>query len=363
MSGQKVQYRFIVADTGCGMSEEMLGRLFQPFEQESASTARKHGGSGLGLSIAKRLVEKMNGSIQVESVQEQGTTFTVDIPFGICEQSKYTSENDFADIKVLIVDDDEDACAYCGEILDRIGVKHDKADEGEQALEMLGEAEEQDEAYQMCLIDWKMPEMDGIELTKNIREIFGQDAVIIILTAYDLNEVEEKGIQAGADYFIAKPIFQSTIFNALMRIKSGKLVPDITKREGDHHYKGKKVLIAEDVALNMEVVVSLLKMVDIEVVCAEDGKQAVDLFRNNPVGSFDCIFMDINMPVMDGYEATKIIRNSEKKDAKTIPIYAMTANAFASDVTEALNAGMNGHIAKPIETAVLYKTLDTVFKM
>ncbi len=363
ISGNKVQFRFVVADTGCGMSEEMLSRLFKPFEQESASTARKHGGSGLGMSITKKLIEKMGGMISVESKQNVGTTFTADIPFGACEQNIVMTHDEFKDIKVLVVDDDEDACAYCSDILDRIGVRHDIAKTGENALEMLGEAEDNNDPYKLCLIDWKMPEMDGLELTQNIRQIFGHDAIIVILTAYDLNEIEEKGIEAGVDYFMSKPIFQSTIFNALMRIKNGKgMTITTTDASAEYKYTGKKVLIAEDVALNMEVVVSLLKMVDLEVVCAEDGKQAVDLFERNPAGTFDCILMDVNMPVMDGYEATQVIRNSDKKDAKTIPIYAMTANAFSSDVADALNAGMNGHIAKPIETAVLYKTLDTIFK-
>jgi CheY-like chemotaxis protein len=262
---------------------------------------------------------------------------------------------------VLVVDDDEDARVYSGEILDRIGVSHEETSSGENALEMLGEAEDQNKPYKLCLIDWKMPEMDGLELTKNIREIFGEDSIIVILTAYDINEIEEQGVAAGANYFIAKPLFQSTIFNALMRIKSGKMTSLQVEGQTDHKYSGKKVLIAEDVALNMEVIVSLLKMADLDVVCAEDGKQAVDLFEKNPAGTFDCILMDINMPVMDGYEATGKIRNSGKTDAKTIPIYAMTANAFSSDVADALDAGMNGHIAKPIETAVLYKTLDKIF--
>lgn len=262
----------------------------------------------------------------------------------------------------MIVDDDRDACSYCGEVLDRIGAVHETAYSGEEALEMLGDAEDKGNAYQLCLIDWKMPKMDGLELTKNIREIFGHDTIIVILTAYDLNEIEDVGIQAGADYFMSKPLFQSTIFNALMKIKNGESASLSKTSEGEHKYPGRKVLIAEDVALNMEVIVSLLKMSDISVVCAEDGKQAVDLFVKNPAETFDCILMDINMPVMDGYEATKAIRASLKPDAKTVPIYAMTANAFSSDVAETLNAGMNGHIAKPIEIAVLYKTFDSIFE-
>ncbi|MDD3368497.1 MAG: response regulator [Lachnospiraceae bacterium] len=351
----------VVSDTGCGMSEEMLGRLFKPFEQESAGTARKHGGSGLGMSIAKQLTEKMGGSIQVDSKQNEGTTFTVDIPFEACKQNVSETQSSFADITVLVVDDDRDACEYCGELLDRIGVAHDTANSGEEALEMIGEAEDKGIAYKLCMIDWKMPDMNGIELTRQIRKIFGEDEIIIIVSAYDLNEIEEKRIRAGANYFMPKPLFQSTIYNALMRITSGTGMVYTGTKHVDYDFKGKKILIAEDVALNLEVAVSLLKMVGIDVVCAEDGKQAVEVFTSNPAGTYDCILMDINMPVMDGYEATRQIRTSGKEDAKTIPIYAMTANAFSSDVTDALNAGMNGHIAKPIETDVLYKTLEVAF--
>ena len=361
MSHNKVHMRFQVTDTGCGMSEEMLGRLFQPFEQESAKTARKHGGSGLGLSIAKQLTEKMGGSIQAESTLDVGTTFTVDIPFESCEQTVDFKKGMFAEIPVLIVDDDENECEYCGQLLDRIGVVHDKANSGEEALEMIGEAEDAGKPYKMCMVDWKMPGMNGIELTKKIREVFGNEEIIIIVSAYDLNEVEEKGSRVGANYFMPKPLFQSTIYNALIRITSGAGAVIESTEQKDYDFAGKKVLIAEDVALNLEVAVSLLKMVGLEVVCAEDGKQAYDTFVNNPKGTFDCILMDVNMPVMDGYESTKKIRSSEKEDAQTIPIYAMTANAFSSDITEALDAGMSGHIAKPIETDVLYKTLKQTF--
>lgn len=363
ISMNKVHMRFVVSDTGCGMSEEMLGRLFKPFEQESAGTARKHGGSGLGMSIAKQLTEKMGGSIQVESKQNVGTTFTVDIPFDACKQNIDVQTGAFQDIRVLVVDDDADACEYCGQLLDRLGVSHEEVHSGEEALEAIGEAEDKNQYYQMVMVDWKMPNMNGIELTKKIREIFGDDQIIIIVSAYDLNEVEEKGLKAGANYFMPKPLFQSTLYNALVRITSGAGAVYTSTENSSYDFHNKKVLIAEDVALNLEVAVSLLKMVGIDVVCAEDGKQAVNVFTSNPVNTFDCILMDINMPVMDGYEATKQIRSCGKEDAKTIPIYAMTANAFSSDVTDALNAGMNGHIAKPIETDVLYKTLDMAFQM
>lgn len=362
-SQNTVQIQFEVADTGCGMSKDMQKRLFKPFEQESASTARKHGGSGLGLSITKNLVEMMNGSIQVKSELNKGSVFTVDLPFATCEQAFTIDTEKFKSIKVLVVDDDVDSLKYCKMIFDRFGVDFTSATSGERALEVIGEAEDQKRPFKLCIIDWKMPNMDGISLSKKIRKIFGVAPVIIIVSAYDLNEVEPQGKEAGINYFITKPLFQSTIYNVLMEIIGTPAKVIKTQSESDKYdFKGKRVLIAEDVALNMEVAIKLLQMAGVEPVCAEDGQQAVDIYSKSAEKPFDCILLDINMPVMDGYEAAKIIRSSALPDAKTIPIYAMTANVFSTDITDALNAGMNGHIAKPIETAVLYKTLNEAFK-
>ncbi len=359
----KVHIRFSVADTGCGMSEEMQNRLFKPFEQESATTARKHGGSGLGLSIAKNLVEMMGGNIGVKSKKDEGTVFTVDLPFGFPSDRSTTAPSDFKDIRTIVIDDDKESCDYTTILLDRLGVRNNAVTSGEKALELLGEAEDEGDSYKLCIVDWKMPDMDGIEVTENIRNIFGRDTIVIIMSAYDVNEVEADGIKAGADYFIPKPLFQSSVFNILMRITHGDYVriEESPQAASDYDFKGHRVLVAEDVALNMEIAVKLLNLVGVEAECAEDGAIAVKLFEKHGPGYYDAILMDINMPVMDGYEATHAIRSSLQSDAKTIPIYAMTANAFLDDVTAAMNAGMNGHIAKPIETEILYKTLDGVF--
>lgn len=364
-SKDMVHMRFVISDTGCGMTEELQNRLFKPFEQESATTARKHGGSGLGLSITKNLVELMNGYIKVESEKDVGSTFTVDIPFGKVEHDiKEETIRHFKNVRALIVDDDADAGEYTGSILERLGIDYKYVSSGEAALEELGEAEDEGEIYNMCFVDWKMPDMDGVEVTEQIREIFGNDTMVIIVSAYDLNEIEADGKRAGADYFIPKPLFQSTIFNILMKITDGEYVKanSLEDNHKQYDFSGKKVLVAEDVTLNMEVAVRLLAMVGVEAVCAEDGIQAVDLFEKSKEGEYDAILLDINMPNKDGYEAAMDIRSGSHPDGKQIPIYAMTANAFTEDVAAALNAGMNGHIAKPIETEVLYKTLETSFK-
>ena len=216
----------------------------------------------------------------------------------------------------------------------------------------------------LCLVDWKMPDMDGVEITQKIREIFGNDTIVITISAYDLSEAESSVKAAGANYFIAKPLFQSTLFNALMSVSGNNFSRFKAEKDNKNYdFHGKKVLVAEDVALNLEVATKLLQMVGVEVISAEDGKQALQTYMEFAPGTFDCILMDINMPVMDGYEATKLIRDSGRSDSKTIPIYAMTANAFSEDVSSALNSGMNGHIAKPIELKVLYSTLETAFGM
>lgn len=356
--------RFIVSDTGCGMSEDLKERLFNPFEQEDATTARKHGGSGLGLAITRNLVEMMNGMISVESEKGKGTAFTVDIPFGMVKTQMPMQENAFSDIRTLIVDDDDDACQYAGLILDRLGVPHEYVTSGEAALEAMGEAEDQENPFHLCLVDWKMPQMDGVEVTRKIREIFGKDTIVIIASAYDQEEVEMDGYDAGADYFIPKPMFQSSVYNILMKISkhSERLIPEVDNQMNDQTFSGKKALIAEDVSLNMEVAVELLKMVGVSCVCAEDGAIAVDIFKRSKEHEFDVIFLDINMPNMDGYEAARQLRALDREDIKNMPIYAMTANAFSEDIAASLEAGMNGHISKPIEPKVLYKTLETAFE-
>lgn len=360
-SNGKVYMRFTVKDTGCGMSEDMMERLFRPFEQQDASTARRHGGSGLGLSITRSLVEMMKGSIRAESTLNEGTTFIVDIPFAACEQS-ISHKTGFEELRALVVDDDEEACRYFVSLLERLGVRHAYVTDGETALEELGEAEDEGDPYRLCIVDWKMPVMNGVELTKQIRSIFGEDSIVIITSAYDLNDVKVEGKDSGADYFLAKPVFQSSLFNLLNRIV-GKTAEGVDgPAEQTFDFSGRRILIAEDVELNMEVAVKMLKRTGSEIRCADNGRKALELYLEAPDHFFDCILLDINMPEMDGYETVRAIRGSDKPDASSVPVFAMTANAFAEDVMAVMDAGMNGHIAKPIEMKILYETLQEVFK-
>lgn len=356
LKDDKVYMRFTVTDTGCGISDEMKARLFRPFEQESTSTSLKFGGSGLGLSITKNLVELMHGHIAVESKKGAGTSFTVDIPFGLPEKRVTFEYGKFNSIRALVVDDDEDSLAYTSAILHRIGIDYDIAKSGGQALAMLLAEHSKGRGYDICFVDWQLSGTNETDLTRRIREYFDEDTLIIIVSAYDLPEIKEEASEAGANMFVTKPLFQSTVFNVIMAL-SGKIYKNPSAARNDYDFSGYRVLLAEDNALNREITCELLSMVHMETDCAENGLLAVERFENAEPGAYSAILMDIQMPIMDGHAAARAIRSGSHPEAKTIPIYAMTANAFTEDVSAALSAGMNGHIAKPIDTDILFRTL------
>lgn len=355
-----VYFKFAVKDTGEGMSDEMQRRLFLPFEQEDADTAQKHGGSGLGLSIAKNLVELMGGSISCQSKKGEGTVFTVSLPFEV-DGTVPQLDTNHRKFHALLVDDERDTRDYISVILDRIGVAYEFAADGKEALGKLLEAQQSGAGYDICFVDWKMPDMDGGQVTREIRKLYDDSTLVIIVSAYDTEEIKEEAREAGADLFLSKPLFQSTVFNLLMKLSGGAYVKQTAKEEY-FDFGGRKALLAEDTQMNAEIAIDLLAIVNMQVDHAPDGKAAVEMFEASEPGTYTAILMDVQMPVMDGYTAAKRIRASSHLEASTIPIYAMTANAFTEDVSAALNAGMNGHIAKPIDTAVLYETLDKVVK-
>lgn len=360
----KVYYKFMVADTGEGMTKELLSRLFQPFEQEGAETAQKHGGSGLGLSIAKNLVDLMGGSISCTSEKGVGTTFAVSLPFQLDKTEYKNQSNEILskiELRALIVDDESDARDYIGVILERIGVPYTIAVNGGDAVDKIKKAKEEQAAYDICFIDWKMPEVDGSEVTKTIRRLYDKDTIVIIVSAYDTEEVREQAKVAGADMLLAKPVFQSTIFNLLMKMSGGRYVK-LPEKQIDYDFSGYRVLLVEDTKMNAEIAIDLLQLVNMQADHAWNGQEAVEMFAQNEPGTYAAILMDVQMPVMNGYEATKAIRGLDKEQADTIPIIAMTANAFSEDVSAALNAGMNGHIAKPIDTQILYQKLYDIIQ-
>ncbi|MDO4556954.1 MAG: response regulator, partial [Lachnospiraceae bacterium] len=362
---------FIVEDTGCGMSEEYQKRLFQAFEQESAGTAKKHGGSGLGLAITKNLVTLMHGAIQVESEVGKGTRFVVDLPVELGKHQEHRKPNRemLKGIKALIIDDDEKTIEYMSDVVKRMGLSYQTADNGQKGLEILENAIANGDHFDVCLVDWKMDGLNGIETTREIRKLVADTTSVIIVTAYDLNEIKEDAQDAGANLVVSKPIFQSSLYNTLVTIfftRSENMdnkqsdAENTTENTAENRYdfSGYKVLLAEDFDLNREVATDILENVGLEVDCAEDGQETVEMFEASAPGTYDLIFMDIQMPNMDGYEATRFIRESSHPQGKEIPIYAMTANAFTEDVSAALAAGMNGHIAKPIDIDALYEILE-----
>lgn len=348
--------RFEVADSGIGMAPEYLTRIWKPFEQEDASISRRFGGSGLGLSITKSLVDLMNGCIAVKSELGKGTTFSVDLTFEMAEQPSQSEAYDFSSVNALVVDDDVSTCDYVRLLFNRCGAKCTAVTSGADALTAISVAKEKGESYSICLVDWKMPQMDGIETIRRIHDIVGEELPIIVLTAYDYSEVADEAAQIGTSKFLSKPLFQSSLFDMLTSVCGLQPAATIEKNE-TYDFGGARVILAEDNAMNMEIAKAILKSAKVNVDCAWNGKEAVDIFEAAAAGTYMAILMDVHMPIMDGHEATRTIRASSHAQARSIPIIAMTADAFAENVAEAKAAGMNSHISKPIDIPTLFFVL------
>lgn len=353
---------FSVEDTGIGMSETFLERLFTPFEQEDGTVSRKYGGTGLGMAITKNLVTLLGGSIHVKSRLGEGSVFTVELPFEVFDQEEKSKECKLENLRVLVVDDDENTCAHASLLLKKMGIDAQWIQRGCDAVQMVLKAHEAYNDYDVCLIDWKMPDMDGIEVTRSIREKLGSDTLIIIISAYDWSEIEHEARQAGANAFVAKPLFESSLYHALSTAMQFESTPEEKPGIQTPSFKGRRFLLVEDNELNREIAIELLKTTDAEIDAAKNGLEAIEQFSASPIGYYDLILMDIQMPIMGGYEASKRIRASAREDAQTVPILTMTANAFREDVEEALLSGMNGHIAKPIDINQLYTMISEALK-
>jgi CheY-like chemotaxis protein len=350
--------RFTIADTGIGMSKEYLPKLFETFTQEDSSMTNKYGSSGLGMAITRSIVEMMNGSIEVESEKGAGSTFYVTVTLlNAAEHKEAESEITVRpdEMTVLVVDDDSVACEHAKLILEKAGIAAEIAYSGPEAIEKVKLRHARRDPYNLILVDWKMPEMDGIETTRRMREIIGHESAIIILTAYRWDDVQDEAIEAGVDSFLPKPLFANSVveeFRSAMKRK-GVISPEKNKAD----LEGRHVLLAEDVQINAEIMMMVLAMREMEAEHAENGRIAVDKYLEHEAGYYDAILMDMRMPEMDGLEATRAIRASGREDAESIPIIALTANAFDEDVQRSLQAGMNAHLSKPIEPERLYETL------
>ncbi|MBR0464514.1 MAG: response regulator [Clostridia bacterium] len=357
----KATVRFIISDTGIGMSREYLPHLFDAFSQEDSSSTNKYGSTGLGMPITRSIVELMNGHIEVESEKGKGTTFTVTVTLGESNRRSSGEDDDLnpEEMSVLVIDDDQIALEHAQIILRQIGINCDTAQSGYEGVDMVRLRHARREDYDLILIDWRMPEMDGLETTRQIRSIAGHDTPIIILTSFNWDDIADEAKAAGVDTFVPKPLFAGNVldeFREAFKRKNEALV------EQRVDLKGRRMLLAEDVPVNAEIMIMVLSMREIEVDLAENGRIAVDMYASHPAGYYDAILMDMRMPEMDGLEATKVIRSSGRPDAKTIPIIALTANAFDEDVQRSLQAGLNAHLSKPVEPEALYETLETIIR-
>ena len=357
--GDKCTLRFVMKDSGIGMDEEYLPKLFEPFSQEDGATTNKYGGTGLGMAITKNIVEMMNGNISVKSKKGEGTEFIVNVTLKASDRSDDSGDSEIRpqDMRVLVIDDESVDCEHAKIVLDEIGISADICTSGAEAVENVKLKLARREAYDLILVDMKMPGQNGVEVTRAIRDLAGNDSAIIILTSYNWDDIAEEAKNAGVDGFMSKPLFAASVMSEFRRAIRRKT----TSSAGAKHHAelgGKRILLAEDVMINAEIMKKILSMKGIVTEHAENGKIAVEMFTNSPENYYDAVLMDVRMPVMDGLHATAEIRALDRGDARTIPVIAMTANAFDEDVQLSLQAGMTAHLSKPVEPDRLYETLS-----
>ncbi len=357
-------YVFIIKDNGIGMSKEFVQHIFEPFEREVTVTQSGIQGTGLGMAITKNIVEMMDGTINVESDIGKGSTFTVELTLRLQDVEKNAEQlRELRDLRALVVDDDFNVCDSVSKMLKKIGLRAEWTTSGREAAYRAKIAYEEGDSYHTYIIDWQMPELSGVETARRIRRVVGDEAPIIILTAYDWSDIEEEAKEAGITAFCAKPLFMSDLKSALL------VANNLTDREDElsaawtlEDFGGKRVLLVEDIELNREIAEVILTEAGFIVETAPDGTDAVSMVGQSEEYYYDVILMDVQMPIMDGYEATRTIRNMPRRDVKDLPIIAMTANALEEDKEAALKNGMNAHIAKPLDMdifiSVLHQFLD-----
>lgn len=356
-------YEFQVKDTGIGMSKEFKKHIFEPFERERTSTVSGIQGTGLGMAITKNIVDMMGGTISVESEEGKGSTFTVCLLLKTCSGPvRRDVIPQLAELRALVADDDFNTCSSVTKMLSAVGMRPDWTTSGKEAVLRTKLAVEQNDEYAAYIIDWLMPDMNGIEVVRRIRGIIGDEKPIIILTAYDWSDIEEEARNAGVTAFCSKPIFLSEL-REILESPFKNADAEMTAQQNDESsFEGKKIFLVEDNELNQEIAVEILEEAGFAVDVADDGVVAVERLEAAGAGRYDLVLMDIQMPIMDGYEATKKIRSFADQELANIPIIAMTANAFDEDRRAALEAGMNGHISKPIDIPKLMELLKEILK-
>lgn len=350
-------YDFVVKDNGIGMSKEFAEHIFEPFTREETSTVSRIPGTGLGMAITKNIVDMMGGTIKVKSELGVGSEFTISLRFKTTQQNgKRGVIKELNGFRALVADDSMDSCASVEKMLRTIGLRPEWTTSGKEAIFRARYAAQENDPFQVYIIDWLMPDMNGIEVVRRIRMEIGDEVPIIILTAYDWADIEQEAREAGVTAFCAKPLFVSELYDVLQNASRPVKTKDKTILEVEA-FKGKEILLVEDVELNREIAETILTEAGFHVNSVEDGKQAVDYMESEKGDMIDLILMDVMMPVMDGYEATQKIRQLEDKTKADIPIIAMTANAFEEDAKRCFAAGMTAHIAKPFQIEQVEKTI------
>lgn len=358
-----VRVHLVAEDNGIGMSPEFKEHIFEAFSRADSKRVHKTEGSGLGMAITKYIVDAMEGTIQVDSELGKGSRFHVTLDL----KKAQVSETDMLlpSCKILVVDDDAQLCESTVAILSTLGINADWALDAKSALPMVETQVEKSESYDLILLDWKLPETDGISLTRAIRKILGDNIPILLTSAYDWSEISSEAKEAGADGFLSKPLFRSTLFYGLkpyLLPENEEHAPAVPAREQTEDFTGRKVLLAEDNDLNWEIAYELLSDLGLELDWAENGRICLEKFSESEINYYDAILMDLRMPVMSGLEAAKAIRALKRPDAQSIPIIAMTADAFAEDVQNCLDCGMNAHTSKPIDIDEVVRLLRKYMK-
>ena len=351
------KYEFRVKDNGMGMSEEFLKTIFDPFTRVNSSTVSGIQGTGLGMAITKNIVDMMGGTIDIKSKEGKGTEVILNFEFKLGQKSNEPIKiAQLEGLNSLVVDDDVTACRNIAKMLREVGMRSEWCTSGKEAVVRTEDALSMGDFFKVYIIDWIMPDMNGIETTRRIRQIVGDEAPIIVLTAYDWSDIEEEAREAGVTAFVSKPLFPSNlreVLNKCYGTVEEKIVDEI-----EYDFTGKKLLLVEDNLMNREIATEILAEEGFVIDTAENGAVAVDKIKDSTPGQYDLILMDVQMPVMDGYEATAAIRALPDSELANITIVAMTANAFDEDRQAALKAGMNAHITKPVDVKLLKKTLS-----
>ena len=351
-----VRTHFIVQDTGIGMSEDFQKKIFDSFAREDSTRVQRTEGTGLGMAITKYIVDEMQGTITLTSQKDQGSRFHVTLDLEAAPEDG--EEMTLPAWEMLVVDDDEQLCRTAVDSLKEIGVHAEWALSGAQALEMAQQRSRQGRDYHIILLDWKIPGMDGIQTARQLRQTIGDHVPILLISAYDWSDIEDEARAAGISGFIAKPLFKSTLYRGLVRFAGEESAQAEEIQETARDFSGARILLAEDNELNWEIAHELLSAQGFTLDWAENGRQCVERFQAAPPGTYDLILMDLRMPVMNGYDATRTIRSMDRPDAQAIPIIAMTADAFSEDIHRCLECGMNAHVAKPLDLRELLRLLQ-----